>query len=52
LDKSAFRKRMLDAGFLQEVDRVTGLAGRQAQGYRVVDRSEATVFPRPFKSGE
>jgi 8-oxo-dGTP diphosphatase len=52
LDKSAFRKRMLDAGFLEEVDRVTGPAGRQAQGYRVVDRSEATVFPRPFKSGE
>jgi 8-oxo-dGTP diphosphatase len=52
LDKSAFRKRMLDAGFLEEVDRVTGPAGRQAQGYRVVDRSGATVFPRPFKAGE
>ena len=24
----------------------------KAQGYRVVDRSEATVFPRPFKAGE
>lgn len=51
LDKSAFRKRMLDAGFLEEVDRVTGSAGRQAQGYRVGDRSGAIAFPRPFKSG-
>lgn len=52
LDKSAFRKRMLDAGFLAEAERVVGAAGREAQGYRIADRSVATVFPRPFKSGE
>lgn len=52
LDKSAFRKRMLDADFLEEDELVIGDAGRTAQGYRVADRSSATVFPRPFKSGE
>lgn len=52
LDKSAFRKRMLDADFLEEAERVTGAAGRQAQGYRIRERASATVFPRPFKSGE
>ena len=52
LDKSAFRKRMLDAGFLEPVETVMGPGGRAAQGYRLVDRSEATVFPRTFKSGE
>lgn len=52
LDKSAFRRRMLDAGFLEPTELAPGLSGRQAQGYRLVDRSALTVFPRTFKSGE
>ncbi|RYF15462.1 MAG: NUDIX domain-containing protein [Comamonadaceae bacterium] len=52
LDKSAFRRRMLDAGFLEEAGSVVGPGGRPAQGYGIVDRSAATVFPRTFKSGE
>jgi len=45
MDKSAFRKRMLDAGFLAE-------AGRTAMGYRIVDRERAAVFPRTFRAVE
>ena len=52
LDKSAFRKRMLDAGFLQEVGTVPGAFGRAAMGYRVRERERATIFPRTFRSGE
>jgi 8-oxo-dGTP diphosphatase len=52
LDKSAFRRRMLDAGFLEEAGTVTGPGGRPAQGYRLVDRSAPVLFPRTFKSGE
>src|SRR3990167_1032893 len=52
LDKSAFRKRMLDANYLEEAGMVTGDHGRAAMGYRLRDREQATVFPRTFKSGE
>jgi 8-oxo-dGTP diphosphatase len=52
LDKSAFRKRMLDGDFLEEAGMVPGGFGRAAMGYRVRDRDRATVFPRTFRSGE
>lgn len=52
LDKSAFRKRMLDSRFLAEAGTVDGTAPRKAMGYRIRDRSQATVFPRTFRSGE
>jgi 8-oxo-dGTP diphosphatase len=52
MDKSAFRKRMLDAGFLQEAGAVDGGAGRQAMGYRLRSRDSAMIFPRTFKAGE
>ncbi|MBU4183048.1 MAG: NUDIX domain-containing protein [Hydrogenophaga sp.] len=52
LDKSAFRKRMLDANYLEEAGMVTGDHGRAAMGYRLRERDQATVFPRTFKSGE
>jgi len=52
LDKSAFRKRMLDAGFLEEVGSVPGAFGRPAMGYRVRERERAAVFPRTFRSSE
>jgi 8-oxo-dGTP diphosphatase len=52
LDKSAFRKRMLDGGFLVEHGMTAGDAGRPAQTWRIRDRSRAALFPRSFKSGE
>jgi 8-oxo-dGTP diphosphatase len=52
LDKSAFRKRMLDAAFLQELGPMPGAFGRPAMGYRVLERERAAVFPRTFRSGE
>ena len=52
VDKSAFRKRMLDAAFLEEVGVVDGVFGRAATGYRIRDRERAVTFPRMFKSGE
>lgn len=52
LDKSAFRKRMLDAGFLEETGAVAGAFGRSAMGYRVKERERATVFPRTFRQVE
>lgn len=52
LDKSAFRKRMLDGGFLEEAGTVAGGFGRSAMGYRIRNRDSATVFPRTFRSGE
>lgn len=52
VDKSAFRKRMLDAGFLAETGMMTGTLGRLAMGYRIKDRSRPALFPRTFRSGE
>lgn len=52
LDKSAFRRRMLDAGFLAEAGPISGDSGRAAMGYSILDRERATVFPRTFRSGE
>jgi 8-oxo-dGTP diphosphatase len=52
VDKSAFRKRMLDAEFLQEAGTVAGPLGRAAMGYRVKDRSQAVTFPRMFRANE
>ncbi|MBE7369291.1 NUDIX hydrolase [Ramlibacter pallidus] len=52
LDKSAFRKRMLDAGFLEDAGPVSGASGRTAMGYRVRERARPAVFPRTFRSGE
>ena len=52
MDKSAFRKRMLDAQFLVETGSIAGDAGRAAMGYRVLDRERAAVFPRTFRSVE
>lgn len=52
MDKSAFRKRMLDAQFLAETGPIDGDAGRAAMGYRVLDRERAAVFPRTFRAVE
>ena len=52
LDKSAFRKRMLDGSFLAEQGRIDGAFGRSAMGYRIRDRERAAVFPRTFRFGE
>jgi len=52
MDKSAFRKRMLDAQFLVEEGSIGGGAGRAAMGYRIGDRERAVVFPRTFRSVE
>lgn len=52
LDKSAFRKRTLDADLLVEVGQMQGDFGRVAMGYRLKQRESAVTFPRPFKSGE
>ena len=52
LDKSAFRKRTLDAGLLVEDGMIKGGFGRNAMGYRLVQRDSAIYFPRPFRSGE
>lgn len=52
LDKSAFRKRMLDAEFLQEAGTVSGASGRNAMGYRIAERARPAIFPRTFRSGE
>jgi 8-oxo-dGTP diphosphatase len=52
MDKSAFRKRMLDANFLEESGMTDGVQGRVAMSYRIKDRELPTTFPRMFKSGE
>lgn len=52
MDKSAFRKRMLDAQFLTETGPIEGDAGRAAMGYRILDRERAAVFPRTFRAIE
>jgi 8-oxo-dGTP diphosphatase len=48
VDKSAFRTRMLAAGFLEPVGVVPGASKRAPMGYRLRDRSDPTVFPRTF----
>lgn len=48
VDKSAFRKRMLDGDFMEEAGMIDGAFGRPAMGYRLKDRSQAALFPRPF----
>lgn len=50
IDKSAFRKRMLDGDFMQEAGMVTGTLGRPAMSYRLRDRSQAALFPRTFNA--
>ena len=52
MDKSAFRRRMLDAGFLKEAGMVDGQFGRAAMGYRIKDRDQAVTFPRTFRARE
>lgn len=52
MDKSAFRRRMLDAEFLEEVGAVDGSSGRTALGYRIKNRALAVTFPRTFRSTE
>ena len=52
MDKSAFRRRMRDAAFLEEVGVVDGSSGRTALGYRIKNRSIAVTFPRTFRSKE
>lgn len=50
VDKSAFRKRMLDGGFMEEAGMAPGTLGRPAMGYRLRDRSQAALFPRTFNA--
>ena len=52
MDKSAFRRRMLDAAFLETAGSVGGVSGRPAQGYRVKNRAFPVTFPRTFRSHE
>lgn len=52
MDKSAFRKRMLDAEFLEEAGTVEGPLGRSAMAYRIKDRSQPVTFPRTFRAKE
>lgn len=52
VDKSAFRKRMLDGGFMEEAGFVDSSFGRPAMGYRLVDRANAALFPRTFSPRE
>ena len=52
VDKSGFRRRMLDAKFLVEAGMMDSPGGRAAMGYRLVDRSLPITFPRTFRSGE
>ena len=48
VDKSAFRKRMLDGSFMEEAGTVESASGRPAMGYRLRNRSQAALFPRTF----
>ncbi len=52
LDRSAFRKRMLDGGFLLESGPASGSPGRPAMTYRLRDVATPAAFPRTFRSGE
>ena len=45
MDKSAYRKRMLDANFLAAVGSTDGTMGRVAMAYYIKDRSQAITFP-------
>ena len=48
VDKSAFRTRMLAAGFLEESGFVEGDSNRPAMGYRLRAPGTPVVFPRTF----
>jgi 8-oxo-dGTP diphosphatase len=48
VDKSAFRTRMLSAGFLVEAGVVASDANRPPMGYRLKDRTAPAFFPRTF----
>ncbi len=50
VDKSAFRKRMLDGGFMEEAGMLAGGPGRPAMSYRLRDRSQVALFPRTFNA--
>lgn len=50
LDKSAFRKRMLDGDFMEEAGMGTQGVGRPAMRYRLRDRTQAALFPRTFSA--
>jgi len=50
IDKSAFRKRMLDGDFMEEAGMAGGSLGRPAMSYRLRDRSQAALFPRTFNA--
>ena len=48
VDKSAFRTRMLAAGFLEETGPMDVGAPRLAMGYRLADDHALAFFPRTF----
>lgn len=48
VDKSAFRTRMLAAGFLDEAGVIEAGSNRPPMGYRLRDRTQAVLFPRSF----
>jgi len=50
VDKSAFRKRMLDGGFLEEAGMLPAALGRPAMGWRLRDRARPAFFPRTFNA--
>lgn len=52
LDKSAFRTRVLGAGFLEPASGVRGGPNRPAQLYRLKKGREVVYFPRTFYGGK
>lgn len=50
VDKSSFRTRMLSAQFLEEVGVINSTAPRAPMGYRIINRSTPTYFPRTFNA--
>lgn len=52
LDKSAFRKRMLDSDFLQESGPIEGTGPRKPMSYHIRNRTHPTIFPRTFRASE
>ena len=50
VDKSAFRKRMLDGDFMEEAGPMPGALGRPAMGYRLRSRAKPMLFPRTFNA--
>ena len=48
VDKSAFRTRMMSAGFLEEAGLVETALRRPPMSYRLRDRSQPVYFPRTF----